>query len=79
LGFLTLVSEPPCVVGGVNISRAWVGARLDLLQKYMVGNGDVITLSFEWFQLLPLSRSPGIVAIVPFFLFVNILAFAILQ
>ena len=38
--------------GGVNILGAGIGTSLYLLQKYMIGDCHMITLSFERFQLL---------------------------
>lgn len=60
---LTLVPQPASVVSWVDISGAGVGPGLNLLEEYMVGNSDMITLSFERFQLL--SRLASHLAVAP--------------
>lgn len=76
---MALVPQSASVVSWVDITGAGVGAGLNLLEEYMVGNSNMITLPFERFQLL--SRLASHLAVPPslFLLFITILPLRLLQ
>ena len=76
---LALVPQPASVVSWIDISGIRVGAGLNLLEEYMVGNSDMITLPFERFQLLSRLASHLVVAPSLFLLLIALLPLRLIQ